>query len=514
MTKSNRSELIAYLTPEERLELDEIEKAREAENFASFVADATPRFAVTPPHLQPLYELIDRSRHEQIFATISEPPRHGKSVTFAHAFAYRVKYDPACQNLYVTYESGRSRAVGLAARNLVLRMKIPLARGASAANDWKTTFGGGLLSSSLGGRVNGEGVNGGLIVVDDLIKGWRAARSKKQRDGCWEFFLSDVWSRVEGGASVIVMNTRWNDDDVIGRLHKDPLGLGVIPGTKPWIHINMPAVHDGSFNAIDEREHPSKAHPLWLDVDSNSPGDREAALRWYALKRASGEPRWWSLYQGTPRKDGGKVFGLPSRYTFKRGKSHGGAVQPFDWTGKRGCISIDPAGTEKKRADHTGVAVVAMDDIRVGTDTLPRGWLVDGTKRQISVPEAARQALQWKEKYGLPLVIEGGNMGANAVHQVLKELEPDLDIEMPPMFGDKYTRAQPLAGAWNDGRFLIPTYIDIDGHRLDDVDWIDNVLEQADEFTGEDGAEDDLIDAVAHGFNFLLGSDRAMRAAM
>ncbi len=445
-----------------------------------------------------------------MFATISEARGTGKTTTFALGFAYRTLYDPACMNFYTTYESGRADGVGRATRRLVEGLGVPLDRSARAVDEWKTVFGGGLLSTSIGGRITGEGANGGLIVVDDLIKGWKESRSKSRRDDAWNYFTMDVMSRTEGGSSVIVMNTRWHDDDIIGRIKKNPLGFGEIAGTKAWEHINMPAIHDGNFNPIDEREHPMRAHPLWLDVDSAHPGDVAAALLWYKLARARGEHGWWALYQGMPRKDGGKVFNNPARYTLPRSKPYENAAQPFDWDGWRGCISIDTAGTEKKRADHTGVSVLAgkghgADDMVIR--------LVDATKRQISVPEGARQALAWKRRYGLPLVIEGGNMGANAVIQVLKELEPELEIELAPMFGDKFTRAQPMAGMWNSGRWLVPTYVDVEGHRLEHVEWIDNVIDQADAFTGEDGNEDDLIDACSGGTNYLLGSDRAWRAA-
>lgn len=504
------------LTPEEQAELDAIRGMQNVESFADFVGRVSHRFAAVPPHLKPLYDLVQRSRYEQVFATVSEPPRHGKSTTFALAFAYRVLYDPACQNFYTTYADDRSRNVGRATQRIVESMGIPLDRSARGADDWKTSFGGGLKSTSIGGQITGEGANGGLVVADDLLKGFKSARSRQARDDAYNYLTTDVMSRIEGGASLIVMNTRWHEDDPIGRIKKNPLGLGEIAGTKPWTHINMPAIHDGAFNPIDEREHPELATPLWLDVDSGSPGSVEAAMRWYALCRARGEWNWWSLYQGTPRSSGQKVFGDCTRYTLPGSKPSRADAQPFDWTGKRGCVILDPAATKKTKSDYNALGVVAME----GHGEEARAYVVEAVKKHMKVPEAARLAYAWHVRYGLPLVIEGVG-GFASVQQIIEEMCPGIEIDTPPMLGDKFTRAQPAADAWNAGRYLVPTPVDMQGHRLEHVQseesagmtWMDDVIEIAQGFTGNDGDEDDLVDMLAHGFNYLNGNDRARRSA-
>ncbi len=359
------------------------------------------------------------------------------------------------------------------------------------ANDWGTVFGGGLMSTSRGGQITGSGANGGLIVCDDLLKGYKEARSKAVRDDTHGYLTTDVMSRIEGGASIIVMNTRWSDDDSIGRLKEDPMGY-------PWEHINMPAVGDANGDPIDERLFPELAIPLWLDVDSANPGSYEAAMAWYALARGRGEYQWWSLYQGAPRSEKSKLFQEPARYTLPGSKTNSDAAQPFDWTGKRGCIILDPAATKKTTADFSAIGCVAMEGFKENA----RGYLVDAHKEQMTVPAAARMALEWQRRYGLPLVIE--SVGAfKAVGDIVRELAPGIDIEEPPMFGDKFTRAQPLSAAWNDGRFLLPTAVDIAGRPLAFSEWIDDTIRVARSFTGVNDPEDDLVDMMAHGWNFL-----------
>lgn len=488
------------LTVAELAELQALRSIRDCEPFASFVGRIMPRFAVVPPHLRKLYDLIQLTRTEQVFATISEPPRHGKTTSFALAFAWRILYDPACQNFYTTYADDRSSNVGLAAMKIVESLGVPLDPKKRGAANWGTTFGGGLMSTSLGGQITGEGANGGLVVCDDLIKGGKVARSKAARDDTHNYLTTDVMSRIEGGASLIVMNTRYHDDDVIGRILKDPMGLGQIAGTKPWINVNMPAIGDEDGNPIDERLFPELAHPLWLDVDSAHPGSVEAAMKWYAIIRARNELAWWSLYQGTPRSDSSKIFQEPARYTLPSSRKNADDVQPFDWRGKRGVIVMDPAATESTKADYTAIGVLAMEGFGDNSTT----YVVDMLKLQISVPAAARLALAWKRKYKLPLVIE--SVGAfKAVPQMIKEIATGIEITAPPMLGDKYTRAQPGASAWNLGRLLMPAGADASGQPMQHCDWVEDAIQVAKDFTGADGCEDDVVDVIAHGFNHLLG---------
>lgn len=482
---------LSLLDAAELRELVAISELYRAETFDEFVRRVRPKFWPVPPHLRKLYALIERTRYEQVFATVSMPPRHGKTTSFALAFAWRTLYDPRCQNFYTTYADDRSADVGLATMQIVEALGMPMHPKKRGQSDWGTMFGGGLRSTSVGGQITGGGANGGLIVCDDLLKGWKAARSKAVRDETYNYLVTDVMSRIEGGASLIVMNTRWHPDDPPGRIQADEMGL-------PWVHINVPAIGDEFGNPIDERLFPELAIPLWLDVDSEHPGSFEAAMLWYARARRRGEHQWWSLYQGTPRSQGKKIFMTPARYTLPSSKRKETDAQPFDWTGQRGCIILDPAATKKTSADYSAIGVVAMQGYE--DDAIAR--LVDAKKGQMTVPEAARMAYEWKKRYRIDLVVESVGAFA-AVPQILKEIEPGLEVKAPPMFGDKFTRAQPAAAAWNTDRYLIPTLVDMNGEPLRHAEWIDDVLEVVQAFTGLDDPEDDLVDMIAHGFNFL-----------
>ena len=275
---------------------DELDALRALETtvepLGAFIARMTPRHAPVPWHLQQVVDVIEQTRKGEVFATISIPPRHGKTETLAHGLAWRTLYDPTCLNFYATFGDALSQQTSRKVRKLVRAAGVPLSSEAQAVHDWRTTLEGGLKATSVGGDVTGRGCNGGLIICDDIIKGRRQAESALVRDQAWDWLKDDIMSRLEPGASLIVNATRWHEDDPIGRLKEDSLGL-------PWRHIELPAVRDLVGVAADERVDPDVL-PLWPEGGYD--------LERYKQIRMRGEHGWWSLYQARPTPRGGGMF--------------------------------------------------------------------------------------------------------------------------------------------------------------------------------------------------------------
>jgi predicted phage terminase large subunit-like protein len=85
--------------------------------------------------------------------------------------------------------------------------------------------------------------------------------------------------------------TRWHEDDVIGRLKRDPLG-------RRWVHLDLPAVMDAHGEPADEQ----------TDADARALWPEQYPLERLAPIRATGEHGWWSLYQQRPFPKGGAMF--------------------------------------------------------------------------------------------------------------------------------------------------------------------------------------------------------------
>ena len=81
---------------------------------------------------------------------------------------------------------------------------------------WETTMGGGLKAVGVGGGVTGFGAD--LIIIDDPVKSRAEAESKTFRDRLWKWFNDDIYTRLEPDGSIILIQTRWHEDDLAGRL--------------------------------------------------------------------------------------------------------------------------------------------------------------------------------------------------------------------------------------------------------------------------------------------------------
>src|SRR5438876_11201146 len=89
-------------------------------------------------------------------------------------------------------------------------------RPANSVAEWETAAGGGLRAVGAGAGIAGYGA--GLAIIDDPVKNRAEAESKTLRDKTWEWFKSDIYTRLEPGASIVLIQTRWHEDDLSGRL--------------------------------------------------------------------------------------------------------------------------------------------------------------------------------------------------------------------------------------------------------------------------------------------------------
>ena len=403
------------------------------ETCAEFVQRLTPKYAPLPPHQQRICELIDATRRSEVYATISMPPRFGKTVTLAHGLAWRTLYDPACLNFYATFGAELSIQTSRKVRKLSRLAGVQLSPEAQAVQDWRTVFDGGLKATSVGGDVTGRGCNSGLIVADDLVKGRAEAESKLVRDRAWDWFRDDLMSRLEPGASLIVNMTRWHEDDIIGRLMRDPLGL-------KWVHIVFPAISGANGEATDEQTDPD-ARPLW-------PGGGYTLER-YAQIRARGEHGWWSLYQQSPYPKGGKMFKREWFSVVDRAPAGGRAVRGWDLAATKDGDGAATAGVKIREVEGRyyieDVAWLRGSPFEVER-LLVRTAEQDGTGVTQDIPQDPGQAGKSQRAY-------------------LASKLAGFVVRFSPEPGAKELRAEPLAaqaqagnvsivrGNWNDAFF-------------------------------------------------------------
>jgi len=491
---------------EERL-IQLLDAQHNVETLDAFIRRVSPRH-IPPRHMQPVHKLWERSRHERVLACIEMPPRHAKTTEALHGIAWKNKVDPVLLNAFATFGDDYAASRSRIARTLTRAGGRALSKEMANLHEWLNDYGGGAQFRGYLGEWTGRGITG-VGIVDDPYKDRASAESPKIRRNIQEWFADVWWTRFEWDfhPSCFVQHTRWHEDDLIGWLLAGKFGY-------KFERVCLPAIAEE--NDLLGRA-PGEA--LWPE--------RFSAEMLAEIEAAIGPYSWASLFQQRPRPRGADVFGEPARFSLASWRPDGHRI----------IICADPAATEDTRADHSALFVLAAKEF--GSKMVI--WVLYGWRGQVSVPKFARKLHEVSRKFwGAPIVVEAVG-GFKAVPQTLKEIEPRLKIIVAKMGlpeegkkdaarvsnapVDKFLRAQPAAAAWNarPGRLLVP--MDAECEWVPEtlrferplvlrslrrgvgagVTWADELIAEASRFTGVGDAEDDQVDALAHGYNELMG---------
>lgn len=274
-----------------------VRRKRARHQFIDFVRYVRPSFVVSKHHLLMCDYL------QQVFAgkikrlIIEAPPRHSKSDCASRLFpAFWLGNKPTDHIIGAAYNADfATDEFGRKVRNLLLEdayqtlfPETTLSGDSKAANRWNTAQGGHYYATGVGASVTGRG--GHLIVIDDPLKGQEEASNKATRDNLWKWYLDDLYTRQFPEAAIVLIATRWNLDDLTGRLLEAQR-----TGGDKWKRLRLPALAEEKD--ILGRE---VGQALWED--------------WFPLPalealRANMSPRSWSaLYQQNPLADEGVYF--------------------------------------------------------------------------------------------------------------------------------------------------------------------------------------------------------------
>ncbi|MCC6994801.1 MAG: phage terminase large subunit [Deltaproteobacteria bacterium] len=437
------------------------------EGLADFIARVTP-LEPAPAHIRRhLVPLLERARVEPVRAIVTMPPRHAKSRTITKALAWVMSRHPTLEHGYVTH-SRLWQEHSDYTREMVQRAGLKLRQDRRALDTWKLPEGGGMWSAGMQGSITGRPVTGWLV-IDDPHDGPEDAESPTQREHVWVRFLGKCYTRLQRGSSCIVPVTRWNVDDLPGRLTTRELG-------DKWEIINLPAVSDASGNPCST-SHPD-ARALWPEEFPLE------ALR--AIEKTQGHYRWSALYQGQPVPKGGTMFHDPGRFR----------LADFRLDGHRLAIGADPAGTEGTRGDASCAVLMAVK----GHGADARAWILDRLHMRVTVPEFARALVAWQRVKRCKVWVEGIGVG-RAVPQIIREIAPTLDLTVLTPAASKFVRSQPFSSAWNDGRVLVP----------DDAPWAEDMIAEIKSFTGIGAGHDDQLDAAVFAWEALYSTRRQVQ---
>jgi len=432
----------------------------------------------TPDHIflfeEMAYALAGR---EVRFLIVEVPPRHGKSDYWSRLFpAWYLGTFPTQKVILTSYEAGLARSWGRRVRDLLVGygplFGVEVRTDVFAQDEWELTAGGGMITAGVQGSITGRG--GNVLIVDDPLKNAEEALSANTRQKIWEWFQSTAFTRVEPGGVVVLIQTRWHEDDLVGRAVKES-GL-------PWKRVRLPALAE-----LDDPLNRAVGQPLWPE--------RYDVEAFREIKELAGSYWWSALYQQNPLPQGETVFQAPhfSRYELKNNilmlyrKGHlGPELVPLSR-----CVrfaTMDLAISMKTTADYTAMGVFALTPNR---DLV----LLHVYRKRMEGPDQVKLIALAKEKYQLAFIgVESVAYQASLVQQARRE---GLPIKALKPDTDKLSRALTAAAIMEGGKYFLPRY----------ASWLGDY--EAELLSFPSGKHDDQVDFTSYAA--ILAGQRAFQ---
>ena len=276
-------------------------------------------------------EKVEKGEIDRLLITL--PPRHGKSQLATINFpAWYVGKNPNKNVITASYSGDLAITFGRKVRNLVNSdiyrsvFDVKLAEDSKSAGTWHTKQGGAYVAAGVGGAITGKGAH--VFIIDDPFKDREQAESEVIREKIWDWYSSVAYTRLEEGGAIVIIQTRWHESDLAGRLLKD--------NVDNWTHINFPAIAEA------EEKFRKKGEPLWPNKYN-----KKELLR---IKDNIGLYDWSALYQQEPINREAQEF---KQEWFKY-------YEEKDMPKCNIYMTVDPAISKKDRACNSAIMVCGV----------------------------------------------------------------------------------------------------------------------------------------------------------
>jgi len=427
--------------------------------FRSYVALQYPRYVFGRHHLLicDALERVERGECKRLM--IFMPPRHGKSMLVSEFFpAWYLGRNPENSVIASSYALELAEDFGRKVRN---QMRDPLWHSVfpqasldlSSASSTKisTVQGGNYYAVGVGGATTGRGAH--LLLIDDPVKGREDADSETMRRKAKDWYRSVAYTRLMKGGAVIMVLTRWHEDDLAGWALEEQAHEG-------WEVLSLPAL-------AEDR-----------DVMGRKPGDALwpeffPVERLETIRQTVGPREWTSLYQQRPAPEEGAYFQrgwfkyydkLPERLRYYGASDYAVTADGGDYT------------------VHVVAGVSESEDL----------YIVDMWREQTDALEWVDALMGMFRQYKPQIWGEEGGV-------ILKSLDPIIKkrISEERLYGtyrkpfsstsDKPTRARSLQGRIQMGKVLFP--------HPGTKPWVSDMIGEF--LTFPQGKHDDMVDACS-----------------
>lgn len=297
--KINAIEYYNNLSEVEKREFDrELEKKKIRESYITYLKYVYgDTFVITPFHksLADIGESVVRKveKGEQVRILLSVPPQFGKSKTITEALpSWFLMRNPDLSCIITAYNADIAEKFGDRNRQKIKDFgKDIFGVEISDSQDNKTLFQikkhqGQCVSAGILGALTSN--PSALTIIDDPFKNGLEAANQDIRDKVYDVYRDSILTRTRAlGGAILVIHTRWHEDDLIGRLLQE----------EGWIYVNIPCVWE---KGVDRLLHRKVGEVLCPELGHT--------IEWAEkIKKSQGAKNWNALYQGKPYIEGGNI---------------------------------------------------------------------------------------------------------------------------------------------------------------------------------------------------------------
>jgi len=421
--------------------------------FHKYLAETTPNnWNVNAKHLTLICNYLQQVADGKIKRlAISLPPRSGKSETCLRFASFYLENYSNSNVLVCGYSQNISRRFSRKSRQICLE-RTGLNNSHQSIDEWSIPNGSTYFVGSVNNPRTSIGFN--LILADDLIRNREEANSPVMKEKIRDFYREDLYSRLEPNGAMVLINTRWSNDDVIAfATELDP----------SFIVLNIPAICDDPENDLLGRELNESIWP-----------ERYSTQDYLDIKSVMGSMGFSALYMGKPIPKEGAMFNADS-------------IKIIDDIPKmvRTVRSYDIASSSGKNDYSVGVLM--------GIDVNNCYYLLDLWREQVGTKDRDDKILRIAEVDGkdvkITLPLDPGSAGKSLTFYWTKMLAGYI-IEFVRPTKSKEVRAEPLSVQINNGNVYMKKAI-----------WNKDLLNEFQTFPFD--SHDDIVDACSDAFNEL-----------
>ncbi len=406
------------------------------------------------------------------------PPRHGKSELVSRYFpAWFLGTFPDSRVILASYEADFASTWGRKARNLLEEygpalFGVNVATDSSAASRWDIADrDGGMTTAGVRGPITGKGAK--IAILDDVVKNDQEAESKTYRDATWDWYLATFSTRLQDDGAVILVMTRWNEDDLAGRLLQAEK-----EGGEHWEVLKLPALSEEN-------------DPLGRSPDEPLCPELFPKATLEAIRGRLGSYWWAALYQQRPAPQGGTIFKKiwfryfhrePGCYILHRPEGDIRIDERRCWIFQ----TVDPAATENEKSDFFVCSTWAVTP---DMDLL----LLDVFREKAETTKHKTVLRSQRDKWHPGFQgVENKTFGLNIIQEAKKDGAPVRPLSADR---DKVSRARPIAARYELGTV----------YHLANAPWLEPYESELVAFPN--GEKDDQVDTAGYAGIVLIDED-------